>query len=58
MNRVLRETGLVYFFKSTTIVDIFSCWKTDLLHIFNIVKDMIHDLIRGMSKIMIQSLKV
>ena len=36
----------------------FLYWKKDLLHIFNIVKNMTHDLIRGMFKIMMQSLKV
>ena len=58
MSRVLRKTILVYLSKSITIADIFPYWETDLLCIFNIVKDIIYDLIRGMSKMMMQSLKV
>jgi len=55
---VFRETALVHLSKSITMVDIFLCWKIDLLHIFNIVKDITHDFIRGMSKMIMQSFKV
>ena len=44
---------LVYLSKSATIANIFMCWKIGLFCIFNIVKDMMNDLIRDMSKIMI-----
>ena len=58
MSRVFRKTTLVHFSKSVTIADMFLYREKDLLHIFNIVKNMTYDLIRDMSKIMIQSLKV
>ena len=58
MSRVFRKTTLVHYSKSVTIADMFLYCKKDLLHIYNIVKNMTHDLIRGMFKIMMQSLKV
>ena len=48
----------MYLSKSVTTANIFLCWEIDLLCIFNIVKDMMYDLIRGISKMMIKSLKV
>ena len=58
MSRVFRETVLIHFSKSIIMADMFLCWEMNFLCIFNIIKDMIYDLIRGMFKIMIQSLKV
>ena len=53
MNRILRETILVHLFKSTTIANIFLYWKIDLLCIFNIVKDIMHEFIRDIFKMTI-----
>jgi len=50
VNKVLRETMLVYLSKSTTTTDIFLCWEMDLLCIFNIVKNMIYNFVRYISK--------
>ena len=58
MNSILRETVLVYLSKSVTIADMFLCQKIDILYIFNIVKNITYNLIRDMSKTMMQSLKV
>ena len=57
-SRVFRKTALVYLSKSAIIADIFLCQETDLLCIFNIVKGMMCNLIRDMSKMIMQSLKV
>ena len=57
-SRVFRKTILIYLSKSVTIVDMFLCQEMDLLHIFNIVKDITHDLIKDMFKTTMQSLKV
>ena len=43
MSRGFRETVLVYLSKSITMTDTFLYWETDLLCIFNIVKDMTYD---------------
>ena len=55
VNKVLRETMLVYLSKSTTTTDIFLCWEMDLLCIFNIVKNMIYNFVRYISKNNIRS---
>jgi len=39
-NRVLNKAMLVHLSKSVTTVYMFLCWKMNLLHIFNIVKNM------------------
>jgi len=51
-------TRLVHFSKSITIADIFIYWEMDFFHIFNIVKNMTHNIIRGISKIIMQCFKV
>jgi len=58
VRRVFRETVLVHLSKSVIIADMFLCWEMNLSCIFNIIKDMTYDFIRGMSKMMMQSLKV
>ena len=47
---ILRETVLVYISKSAITAAMFLYWEIGLLHIFNIVKNMIHDFIRDISK--------
>ena len=40
------------------MTDMFLCWEINIFHIFNIVKNIMHNLIRDMFKKMIQSLKI
>jgi len=52
VNRVLRKTALIYLSEGITIVDMLLYWKIDLLHIFNVIKDIMRDFIKYVSKTM------
>jgi len=46
---------LVHLFKSVTIANIFLYWKIDLLCIFNIIKNMMHEFIKDIQNNNIKS---